>query len=183
MPRLGEVIRFALLRRGGAYGHWLGDRAWLVFLGWMAVVTSVYSAAHFTGPQWLNSGPAFNVIGVSAIVAILVGARRNVPGRRLPWYLFALGQTLYVLGDVFSDNYGRFFGGALPSVSIADAFYLTFYLPLIAGLLLLIRERRGAQDRESLVDSLVITVAAAAFSWTFLMAPAPIRRRACRRSW
>jgi signal transduction histidine kinase len=56
-------------------------------------------------------------------------------------------------------------------VSIADAFYLAFYLPLIAGLLLLIRERRGAQDRESLVDSLVITVAAAAFSWTFLMAP------------
>ena len=171
MPRLGEVIRFASLRRGRAYGHWLGDRAWLVFLGWMAVVTSAYAAAHFTGPQWLNSGLMFNVVGVSAVVAILVGARRNVRGRRLPWYLFALGQTLYVLGDVFSDNYGLFFGGALPSVSIADAFYLAFYLPLIAGILLLIRERRGAQDRESLVDSLVITVAATAFSWTFLMAP------------
>jgi len=165
------VIRFALSRRGGTYGHWLGDWAWLIFLGWMAAVTAAYGVAHFTGPHWLNSGPAYNVIGVSAVVAILVGAGRNVPGRRLPWYLFALGQTLYVLGDVFSDNYGRFFGGALPSVSIADAFYLTFYLPLIAGLLLLIRERRGGQDRESLVDSLVITVAAAAFSWTFLMAP------------
>jgi signal transduction histidine kinase len=159
------MMRFAPLRR------WLDDRAWLVFLGCMAVVTSAYGVSHFTGPQWLNSGLTFNVIGVSAVLAILVGARRNVPGRRLPWYLFALGQTLYVLGDVFSDNYGRFFGGALPSVSIADAFYLTFYLPLIAGLLLLIRERRSGQDRESLVDSLVITVAAAAFSWTFLMAP------------
>ena len=165
------MIRFALSRRGGTYGHWLGDWAWLIFLGWMAAVTAAYGAAHFTGPDWLNSGPAYNVIGVSAVVAILVGARRNVRGRRLPWCLFALGQTLYVLGDVFSDNYGQFFGGALPSVSIADAFYLTFYLPLIAGLLLLIRERRGGQDRESLVDSLVITVAAAAFSWTFLMAP------------
>ena len=40
-------------------------------------------------------------------------------------------------------------------MSIADAFYLAFYLPLIAGLLLLVGERRGAQDRESLVDSLV----------------------------
>jgi signal transduction histidine kinase len=165
------MIRFTILRRGGAFGHWLGDRAWLGFLGWMAVVTAGYGVSHFTGPQWLNSPLVFNVIGVSAVVAILVGARRNVSGRRLPWYLFALGQTLYVLGDVFSDNYGLFFGGALPSVSIADAFYLTFYIPLIAGLLLLIRERRGGQDRESLVDSLVITVAAAAFSWTFLMAP------------
>jgi signal transduction histidine kinase len=171
MPRLGEVIRFALIRRGGVLRPGLGDRAWLVFLGWMAVVTSAYAVAHFTGPHWLNSPPLFNVIGVSAVVAIVVGARRNVRGRRLPWYLFALGQTLYVLGDVFSDNYTLFFGGALPSVSVADGFYLAFYLPLIAGLLLLIRERRGAQDRESLVDSLVITVAAAAFSWTFLMAP------------
>jgi hypothetical protein len=145
MPKLGEMIRFAVLRRG-SFGHWLGDWAWLAFLGWMAVVTAAYGASHFTGPQWLNSGLMFNVIGVSAVPAILVGARRNVPGRRLPWHLFALGQTLYVLGDVFSDNYGRFFGRALPSVSIADAFYLAFYIPLIAGLLLLIRERRGAQD-------------------------------------
>jgi signal transduction histidine kinase len=137
----------------------------------MAVVTSAYGASHFTGPQWLNSGLVFNVIGVSAVVAILVGARRNVRGRRLPWYLFALGQTLYVLGDVFQDNYGRFFGGALPSVSIADAFYLAFYLPLMVGLLLLIWERRGFRDRGSLIDALTVTVAAAALSWTYLMAP------------
>jgi len=166
-----EMIRFTLLRPVGARRRRLDGRAWLVFLGWMAVVTLAYGTSHFTGPQWLNSGLVFNVIGVSAIGAILVGASHNVRGRRLPWYLFALGQTLYVLGDVFSDNYESLFGRPLPSVSIADAFYLAFYLPLIAGLLLLIRERRGAQDRESLVDSLVVTVAAAAFSWTFLMAP------------
>jgi len=171
MPRPVVVTRVTSSRSGDALGHWFGNWAWLVLLGWMAVVTSAYAIAHFAGPQWLNSGPMFNVIGVSAVVAILVGARRNVRGRRLPWYLFALGQTLFVLGDVFSDNYGWFFGGALPSVSLADAFYLGFYVPLIAGLLLLIRERHGAEDRERLVDSLVITVAAAAFSWTFLMAP------------
>jgi hypothetical protein len=137
MPRLGEMIRFPLIRRGGALRPGLGDRAWLVFLGWMAAITSAYATAHFTGPHWLNSPLLFNVIGVSAVVAIVVGARRNVRGRRLPWYLFALGQTLYVLGDVFSDNYTLFFGSPLPSVSVADGFYLAFYLPLIAGLLLL----------------------------------------------
>ena len=137
----------------------------------MAVATCAYGVGHVAGPHWLNSGLVFNVIGVSAVVAILVGARRNVRGRRLPWYLFALGQTLYVLGDVFQNNYGRFFGGALPSVSIADAFYLAFYVPLMVGLLLLIWERRGFRDRGSLIDALTVTVAAAAFSWTFLMAP------------
>jgi hypothetical protein len=78
------------------------------------------------------------VIGASAVVAILVGARRNVRGRRLPWHSFALAQTLDMVGEVRSANSGLLFGGALPSVSIADAFYLAFYLPLIAGLLLLI---------------------------------------------
>jgi signal transduction histidine kinase len=162
---------FRLLRPGGEPVLWLRGRAWLFFLGWIAVVTSAYSVAHVAGPHWLNSGYVFNVIGLSAVAAILVGARRNAHGRRLPWYLFALAQALYVLGDVFADNYGRFFGGPLPAVSIADAFYLAFYVPLIAGLLLLVRERGGAHDRGSLIDSLVFTVAAAAFSWTFLMAP------------
>lgn len=69
------------------------------------------------------------MIGASAVVAILVGARRNVRGRRLPWHLFALAQTLDIVGEVFSDNYGLFCGGALPAVSIADAFYLAFSLP------------------------------------------------------
>ena len=50
--------------------------------------------------------------------------------RRLPWHLFALARTLDMVGEVFSDNYGLFFGGALPAVSIADAFYLAFSLSL-----------------------------------------------------
>ena len=134
----------------------------------MAVVTAAYVTAHLTGLQWLSSGPVFNLIGLSAVVAILVGAMRYPRGRRLPWYLFALAQALFVLGDVLAYNYQRFFETALPFPSVADAFYLGFYVPLIAGLLLLIRERR---DRGSLIDAMTITVAAAALSWTYLMAP------------
>ena len=40
-----EMIRLAVLRRG-SFGHLLGGRAWLVFLGWMAVITSAYGVAH-----------------------------------------------------------------------------------------------------------------------------------------
>ena len=137
----------------------------------MAVITLAYCAAHLVGPHWLNSGPVFNLIGLSAVVAILVGARHNARGRRLPWYLFALGQALFVLGDVLAYNYERIFGEATPFPSIADVFYLAFYVPLIAGLLLLIGERRGTRDRGGLIDALTVTVAAAALSWTYLMAP------------
>jgi signal transduction histidine kinase len=149
----------------------LGGRGWLLFLGWMAALTAAYATAHVVGPHWLNSGAVFNLVGLSAVAAILVGARSNPPGRRLPWYLFALGQAFFVLGDVLAYNYERFFGRPLPFPSIADAFYLGCYVPLVAGLLLLLQARRGRRDPGSLIDSLIITIAAAAVSWTFLMAP------------
>ena len=52
-----------------------------------------------------------------------------------------------MLGDVLSYNDQRLFGKTLTFPSIADAFYLAFYVPLIVGLLLLINERRDERDR------------------------------------
>jgi len=104
----------------------LPGSAWAVYLAGMATLTTVYVLAHFFGPKWLNSGPVFNVIGASAAVALVVGATRNASVRRLPWYLFAIGQAFFVTGDVLAYNYTRFFGGELPTPSIADGFYLAF---------------------------------------------------------
>ena len=124
------------------------SRLWLHYLIAVSGLTALYLTAHFTGPAFLNSGAVFNVIGGSTVVALLVGARRNARGHRLPWYLFALGQALFVTGDVLAYNYQRFFGKPLPFPSIADPFYLAFYPLLIAGLLLLIRKRNaGATAR------------------------------------
>jgi hypothetical protein len=126
---------------------------------------------HFVGLHWLNSGPVYNLIGASAVVALIVGARKNSQAGRLPWYLFALAQALFVTGDVLAYNYERFFGGALPFPSIADPFYLAVGPLLVAGLVLLMRARNATRSRASLIDSLIITVAAAALSWVYLMAP------------
>jgi diguanylate cyclase (GGDEF)-like protein/PAS domain S-box-containing protein len=146
-------------------------RVWFVYLAVIAGLTSAYILGHFVGLRWLNSGPVYNIIGASTVVALIVGARKNSADRRLPWYLFALGQAFFVTGDVLAYNYHRFFGGELPSPSIADPFYLAFYPLLVAGLLLLIRERNETRDRASLIDALIVTVAAAALSWVYLMAP------------
>jgi PAS domain-containing protein len=149
----------------------LHPRAWWVYLAAMTGLTTAYILGHFVGPHWLNSGPVYNVIGGSTVVALILGARKNSKDRRLPWYLFALGQAFFVTGDVLAYNYERFFGGALPFPSVADPFYLAFYPLLVAGLLLLIRERNETRNRASLIDALIITVAAAALSWVYLMAP------------
>jgi diguanylate cyclase (GGDEF)-like protein/PAS domain S-box-containing protein len=145
--------------------------AWSAYLVGVVGLTTAYIAAHFVGLHWLNSGPVYNVIGGSAVVALIVGARKNSQDRRLPLYLFALAQAFFVTGDVLAYNYRGFFGSALPFPSIADVFYLAVSPLLVAGLLLLMRDRNEPRSRAGLIDALIITVAAAALSWVYLMAP------------
>jgi len=145
--------------------------AWWLYLLAIAALTGGYAVAHFSGPAWLNSGLAFNLIGGSTIAALIVGALRQSPEHRLPWYLFALAQTLFVTGDVLLYNYERLFGASPPFPSIVDPFYLAFYPLLVAGMLLLIHERNERRDRASLIDALIITVALATLMWVYLIAP------------
>ncbi len=149
----------------------LARNAWAVYLLAVALLTGCYLLAHFIGPVWLNSGPVYNLIGGSSIAALLLGARWSSPERRLPWLLFALGQALFVIGDILTYNYQRLFHASLPSPSIADPVHLAFYPLLIVGLVLLVRQRNHARDRAGLIDALIITVALASLSWVYLMAP------------
>ena len=118
----------------------------------------------------VHSGPVFNLIGLSSVVAI-VAAIRVYRVARLSWVLIAAGLATFVTGDVLSYNYTRFFGSTLPFPSVADGFYLATGPLLIAGLLSLVRKRNPAHDRAALIDALILTLSAGALSWTFLIAP------------
>jgi diguanylate cyclase (GGDEF)-like protein/PAS domain S-box-containing protein len=139
--------------------------AWWLYLALMAPVAVAYLA----GP--LNAGPVFNLIGFSACIAILLGVRINRPAARWPWYLIALGQFLFVTGDVLAYNYKAFFGQPLPFPSVADPFYLAVYPVTVAGLLLLIRHRNPGRDWASLIDAAIVTIGLALLSWVFLISP------------
>jgi diguanylate cyclase (GGDEF)-like protein/PAS domain S-box-containing protein len=149
----------------------LPRHAWSAYLVGVAGLTTAYILGHFVGVHWINSGPVYNIIGGSAVVAIIVGARKNSRDRRLPWYLFALAQAFFVAGDILAYNYPRFFGSALPFPSVADVSYLAVGPLLVVGLVLLTRQRNEHRSRASLIDALIITVAAAALSWVYLMGP------------
>ncbi len=118
----------------------------------------------------LNSGPIFNLIGLSSIAAI-IAAMRVYRVATLSWALIAAGLGTFVAGDVLAYNYSRFFGGALPFPSVADAAYLATGPLLIAGLISLVRKRNPAHDRATLIDVLILTTSAGTISWTFLIAP------------
>jgi PAS domain S-box-containing protein len=141
-------------------------RAWWLYLVVGGLVVTTFVFVHPIRVGWL-----YNLIGVSAVVAILAGVRMHRPHQRLAWYLVAAGLALWVSGDVITYNYERFFGTEPPFPSIGDLLYLSVYPFLIAGMLLLLHRRSPGSDRASLIDSLIVTIGVGTLSWVFLLAP------------
>ncbi len=118
-----------------------------------------------------GSGPLMNLIGLSPVVAILVGVHRYKPRSRVPWYLLAAGSALFWLGDLYTYSYPLVLGAEVPFPSLGDALYVAMYPVMMAGLLLLVRRRNSGTDRSGLIDGLILTVGLALPSWIALMAP------------
>jgi diguanylate cyclase (GGDEF)-like protein/PAS domain S-box-containing protein len=150
------------------------QKAWLVYLAAAATATAVY---FFAG----HSSYLINLIGISSPILILVAMRLHRPSAPWAWRLLALGQFLFIAGDVVSYNYFRLNelmpgafpleGGDVPFPGIADLLYLAVYPCLVGGLMLLVRARNVGRDRASLLDSLMLTIGIGTISWVLLISP------------
>jgi len=83
-------------------------KAWWLYLVLIAPLTVAYLSG------LLNDGPVYNVIGFSGVVAMVVGIHMNRPRAWRAWCVLAIGQVLFVGGDVLAYNYQALFGEALP---------------------------------------------------------------------
>src|SRR5690349_16357415 len=80
----------------------------------------------------------YDVIGGSAVAAILLGTYRYRPRWWLAWVLFAAGNGFFVLGDILSGVQGD-----VTPPTVSDGFYLTGYPVIAAGLVLLMLSAAG----------------------------------------
>jgi hypothetical protein len=138
---------------------------WQLYL----LVGAVLGALYAWVPPFAGSGPVMNLLGLSPVVAIVVGVRRYRPTSPGPWWFFAIGFALFWLGDLYTYSYPRLLGHEVPFPSIGDGVYLTVYPALMAGLLILVRNPES--DRAGVVDALIMTVGLALVSWVLLIAP------------
>jgi diguanylate cyclase (GGDEF)-like protein/PAS domain S-box-containing protein len=152
------------MRRGVGLGRL---PLWQLYLTAGALLCALYVWV----PPFAASGPVFNVLGLSPVVAIVVGIRRYKPASRGPWVWFAVGMTLFWLGDLYTYSYPRLFGADVPFPSLGDGAYVAVYPALMAGLLMLIRRRNPESDRAGVIDSLIMTLGLALLSWVALIAP------------
>ena len=104
----------------------------------------------------LRSGPVFDTIAAVAPLATFVAVRLWRPAVRWPWYLFAFGQALFVVGDVISANDGRLFGTDVAPQWLADLAYFGAYPSLIGGVFFAaVTEEAARRRNEARFASLV----------------------------
>jgi diguanylate cyclase (GGDEF)-like protein len=138
-------------------------------MAYLAIGIALVAVHGALEPGGLAQNLLYDVVGASVVAAVLAGVRMYRPDRPWPWVLMALGQALFVAGDLLWNWYEVI--GEEPFPSLADVLYLAGYPFLAAGLLLMIRRRVGGGDRGGLLDAAILTTAVAILSWTFLVEP------------
>src|SRR3954465_9485516 len=126
---------------------------WQIYLCARALPAAPYAWV----PPFAASGPLFNRLGLSPVVAIIVGVRRYKPASRGPWRWFAIGMLLFWLGDLYTYSYPGLFNADVPFPSLGDGAYVAVYPALMAGLLMLIRRRNPERDRAGGSRPLILT--------------------------
>ena len=158
-------------------------RAWLWFLAFETVVAVVYSpfgipsgkprmVGFIPWMEWKGQVPAWAVLGLSAVGAIVYGARRYRPKMPVAWWFIGAGVTLFITGDTIYKTWHQIMGQQnIPFPSFIDAIYISMYPVLAVGLLLLVRARVPGGDKAGLLDALIITLGIGLLSWIFLIGP------------
>jgi diguanylate cyclase len=111
---------------------------------------------------------ALAVLGLTTVVATLAALRLWRPARRLPFYMFAAGETVGFAAGSLGFSAAATGAGWNP---LAAVLTVTAYLIGIAGFALVVRARSPGRDRTSLIDATVIATGLGMLAWVFLMAP------------
>jgi len=130
-------------------------------------VELVLSEVYFLFPSSVvTQDTIYEIFGGGAVAAILWSIWRLRPEPRLPWLGFALGNTLFVAGDIAFD-----ISPNATQPAIADYLYLIAY-PIFAALPVMLIVRSGSHRRVgALTDAAIVTLAFVVFEWIFVMEP------------
>ena len=122
------------------------------------LLTAAAAVAYFILPTTpLSKLLLYNGIGLSAVIATLIGIRHKRGENRRAWMLIVAGLISFLAGDVCYYILDALSETA-PFPSVADALYLGMYPLVICGLLLLIRQISPGRDWPSLLDAAIAAV-------------------------
>lgn len=139
--------------------------AWALYIASTVVVAALYFAIP---PTPLSKLLLYNGIGLSAVLAIFTGIRRNRPAYARSWRWIGMGAASFLSADVcyyvleaVSDE--------TPFPSLADPLYLGMYPLVITGLVGLLRRTSSNRDWAGVIDAAMVAVATFALLGVFVM--------------
>jgi signal transduction histidine kinase len=106
-----------------------------------------------------------------SVLAILLGVRRNRPARPLAWYILAAGYVVLTVGNLVWYPYALWTTTTLPYPSISDGLFLSSYVTLLVGLVVLLHGRSAGRDRAGLLDAAIIASGIGMLAWVYLIQP------------
>jgi diguanylate cyclase len=141
---------------------------------WMHVAAGLALVAVFSfGPAGAQT-PAMALGIVLGMAALHIGPRRNLaPADRLPWRLIARAAWLFIVATIIRALVPSTM--ATPPTAVAlvpNSFVVPAYLCLGYAFLVMLRRRRAADDDPARVDAVLVGLAAAFVTWTFVISPA-----------
>ncbi len=112
----------------------------------------------------------YDAVAIAAIALAAAGVVQHRPHRRMGWILVVAGFGSWVLGELVWTFENDVLGLSMyPAPS--DAVYLSSYALIAAGLLLMVRTRRGASDRTALLDACIIASGATVLAAVTIIQP------------
>ncbi|MFD4657722.1 putative bifunctional diguanylate cyclase/phosphodiesterase [Kitasatospora sp. NPDC058444] len=141
------------------------QRLMVCYLLWMVLFTGIYYANPSQRIIWWTG------MGLGGVAAIVVGVRLNRPAHARFWYVLALANLSFTVGEVIQAVQLDILHLPNPFPSVADAFYLAEFVLYAVGVLGFIRWRTARQDRAGLLDALIPTIGLALLSWIYLILP------------
>jgi hypothetical protein len=136
---------------------------WYLLAG--LVVTALAPLLPIVGRQVL-----YGVVGLSSVVALLIGVRWHRPAALGPWRLLTAGLAASLCGVVWWV-FELALTGARVFPSVGDLLYFSAYPFMIAGLATWVRRDPNRPGYESLVDAGLVVGGLSALNWTFILAP------------
>ncbi|HET9103481.1 MAG TPA: diguanylate cyclase [Solirubrobacteraceae bacterium] len=127
-------------------------------------VSGADGTARVIGDRWLYSG--VELASLAVLAARIMRSRTD----RLAWTLIWLGLLGWTVGDLIWSLWLDAMANP-PTPSIADAFYLTMYPALAAGLILLMRARLHRVGLTQWLDGLIVGLTTAALTGALMLAP------------
>ena len=127
---------------------------------YVAAATAVASVYFLRENTSLSKLVLYNGIGLSAVLAVLYGIRRNQPVNRRAWVIVAGSLTCFLTADIVYYVLEIVHEGEAPFPSPADIFYLGMYPIMVFGLRSLLRSVSPGRDTAGLIDAALVAVAA-----------------------